>query len=501
MEGFVEWFISQGGILDRTTMALQDIPNQGRGAIALKDLPEDHTLFSIPRILTLSTRTCDLPRLIGEETWKRSQLNKGWSGVILCMMWEESRGDNSKWSAYLRELPTTFDTPSFWSEDDLKELQGCALVDKLGKQEAENDYTAKIIPLLQARADLFDQSLLTTTYSLHNYHVMGSRLLSRSFQVEKWEGGDGDEGNTSAVMEAEKDESLIVAEPHSDGMVVDSNGETNHPEEDEDEENSDEEDDEDSSDVAMVPMADMLNARYESENAKLFHEATYLKMVTTKAIKAGEQIYNTYGDLPNSDLLRRYGHVDLVEIPDSNGMMGDPGDVVEVPADLISSVVGTDPEQLKERIEWWLDEGGDDVFVLDRSAPVPDVLVSFSKLLLLSEDDWGKAQSKGKPPKPKLDDVRTISLISEALRKRLGHYPTSLEDDEGLLKESGNCSLNLKNALVVRVGEKRILKAAIEHLSRVKLTLKSLEGPEGGSSGMKRKRVSNEGKQARKERR
>lgn len=73
----------------------------------------------------------------------------------------------------------------------------------------------------QTRPDLFNTSLLTTTYSLHNYHVMGSRLLSRSFQVEKWEGEGGDE--EQAAVDGNHEGSLVVAEPPSDGMAVDSN--------------------------------------------------------------------------------------------------------------------------------------------------------------------------------------------------------------------------------------------------------------------------------------
>ncbi len=146
--------------------------------------------------------------------------------------------------------------------------------------------------------------------------------------------------------------------------------------------------------------------------------------------------------------------MDILEIPGSDALMGNPADVVEVPADLIPSVIGTNPEVLKERIDWWLDEGGDEyvyfffqfdasaslyfriltfsmriisVFVLDLESPVPDVLISFSKLLLISQDDWEKGKSKGKPPKPKLDDDRTVSVILDALRKRLREYPTSFE--------------------------------------------------------------------------
>jgi hypothetical protein len=74
------------------------------------------------------------------------------------------------------------------------------------------------------------------------------------------------------------------------------------------EEDEDTEEEEEPSGVSMVPLADMLNAQYGSENvrilfiilcnnedlnpcqAKLFHEKDDLRMVSTKLIKAGEQI-------------------------------------------------------------------------------------------------------------------------------------------------------------------------------------------------------------------
>lgn len=55
--------------------------------------------------------------------------------------------------------------------------------------------------------------------------------------------------------------------------------------------------------------------------ARLFSEADNLVMKTTRAIKKGEQIFNDYGALPRSDVLRRYGYItpgyaqyDVVEI-------------------------------------------------------------------------------------------------------------------------------------------------------------------------------------------
>jgi hypothetical protein len=62
---------------------------------------QGHTLFTLPRHLTLSTRTSSLPSLIGEDDWKKHGLDVGWAGLILCLMWEGARGTTSKWSTYL----------------------------------------------------------------------------------------------------------------------------------------------------------------------------------------------------------------------------------------------------------------------------------------------------------------------------------------------------------------------------------------------------------------
>lgn len=77
-------------------------------------------------------------------------------------------------------------------------------------------------------------------------------------------------------------------------------------------------------------------------------------MMTTSFIPAGAQIFNTYADPPNSDLLRRYGHVDeeneadLVEL----GLEG----VV----DMIGEAKGLSEEEREERAEWLLECGIDE---------------------------------------------------------------------------------------------------------------------------------------------
>ena len=279
--------------------------------------------------------------------------------------------------------------------------------------------------------------------------------------------------------------------------------------------------------------------------------------MTTKPIKAGEQIvrealclyqpltdlktwplnlsqWNTYGDPPNSDLLRRYGHVDLVPLPD--GSLGNPADIVEIKASLAVQVITStskysNARNIDERIDWWLEQGGDElrvvipllpiprlytsscvltsntsVFVIEASDPsLPTDLGSLLRLLLMPQPEWIKTKTKEKPPKPKLD-VEVIPVATEMLEKRLGMYETTIEvsesflfdvsmsgswidvyfvrqTDNQLLNDTSSLSRNVRNAIVVRVGEKRILKSTLDNLK----SLLSKMSEEKAGPGKKRK--------------
>lgn len=80
-------------------------------------------------------------------------------------------------------------------------------------------------------------------------------------------------------------------------------------------------------------------------------------MVAIRPIKLGEQIWNTYGDLPNADLLRRYGHIDMTPLNQGGPFpYGNPSDDVEIPADLVFDICtpGAGDEQKSRKIEAWM---------------------------------------------------------------------------------------------------------------------------------------------------
>lgn len=105
--------------------------------------------------------------------------------------------------------------------------------------------------------DLFGAEHPTPQFSLEAYHIMGSRILSRSFQVEAQPRVDGSYKSVLAHEDPEMGFENSSSLPHgNDNMEdVESDGASD--------------DDDDPTNVAMVPMADMLNARYGCANVRL----------------------------------------------------------------------------------------------------------------------------------------------------------------------------------------------------------------------------------------
>jgi N-lysine methyltransferase SETD6 len=108
----------------------------------------------------------------------------------------------------------------FWTDEELRELHGTEVSSRIGKAKSEDDYRTILLPLITANPQLFDSDKC----GLEAFHRMGSLVLAYSF------GKNGDD-------------------------------------EDEDEE---EEEEEQKHEIAMVPLADMLNANPQLNNVLVF---------------------------------------------------------------------------------------------------------------------------------------------------------------------------------------------------------------------------------------
>jgi SET domain-containing protein 6 len=178
---------------------------------------------------------------------------------------------------------------------ELAELQASKVVNKIGKSSAEDTFSKSIAPL-----GLVD-------YNIDKCHKVASIIMSYAFDVPE----------THATEEEEVGE-------EGDDLVSD----------------------DEKTILSMIPLADMLcvysctlhgplmfkillrpfvsysiyhlefvltlfgsNADAERNNARLCCDNEELEMKSMKPIARGEEIFNDYGPLPRSDLLRRYGYI------------------------------------------------------------------------------------------------------------------------------------------------------------------------------------------------
>jgi SET domain-containing protein 6 len=91
----------------------------------------DEILFEIPRSIILSPKTSSLKDEMSTEEYQKLYEINHWFPLILCMMYESQKED-SLWKPNFDILPKQFQTPMFWTDEELSELEGTSV---LGKTE------------------------------------------------------------------------------------------------------------------------------------------------------------------------------------------------------------------------------------------------------------------------------------------------------------------------------------------------------------------------------
>lgn len=285
---FQEWLLSSAfRISEKIEIADLREVGEGRAVVALKDIEEEEELFSIPRSALINADNCSL---IEDHESLREEL-KGldqWQALILAVLYEwKVKGKNSRWAPYLDILPINdkknyqFNQLMYWDEAELGQLAPSYIVNRLGVDLAEQMFL-KLKGLY---------SKYVGDVSQNEFNMIATLIMSYSFDVNK-----------------------LNAAKHA-------NGEDENENENEEEGDGDDEEDENLNDLnpieqckylkSMVPFADTLNADTHGHNASLVYSADHLIMRSIKKISEGEQIYNSYSEHPNAELLRRYGYVEI----------------------------------------------------------------------------------------------------------------------------------------------------------------------------------------------
>ncbi|GAP91377.1 putative set domain protein [Rosellinia necatrix] len=464
---FLDWFKAWPGASFHGDIEIQDLRNigRGRGIVARVDIPEDTVLFTIPRAAIINLQTSDLAKRIpdvfatavpddtdgeaDDEDGEASGPPDNWVSLILVMIYEYLQGERSRWQRYFDVLPTEFNTLMWWSDKDIDWLQASSIVAKIGKDNADSMFRARILPVIEKNPDVFypeGSRKLSEDELMSLAHRIGSTIMAYAFDLEN----DDDE--------EEQDEGEEWIEDR-EGKIL----------------------------MGMVPMADILNADAEF-NAHVNHEENSLTVTAIRPIAAGQEILNYYGPLGNGELLRRYGYTSVHHAR---------YDVVELSWDLVTSALrqtlaiddaiwGTAIAELDlEEIE--------DAFVIDRDLDEPNSRGEFhgSKTLKSLPEDLReqintvlKAVRKLSPatiPDKQRRDEICLSAMRIALKLKLAQYPTSADDDARLLADdtvTGRPGM----ALFVRYGEKLLLQEAINLANEKASSLAASQGDEAQPS-------------------
>lgn len=120
------------------------------------------------------------------------------------MIYEDGLGEKSTWWPYLNILPRDFDTLIYWSSDELAELQGSAVLDKIGKTDADESFKKCLLPLVQQNAEIFGrhaQAFAGTDAEsalLGLAHRMATLIMAYGFDLEAGSSTSGDEDEDEA---------------------------------------------------------------------------------------------------------------------------------------------------------------------------------------------------------------------------------------------------------------------------------------------------------------
>ncbi|TKA22629.1 hypothetical protein B0A50_07638 [Salinomyces thailandicus] len=430
---FLDWLQSNGATVS-SKIQLADLRqhHRGRGVLATEDMSEDEELFAVPRTAILTTETSSLPSGIKER------FSDPWLSLITVMIHEYQQGSASAWEPYFAVLPSTFSTLMFWSERELEYLEGSAVADKIGKKSADEAFKNKVIPALRGHEETFKINDTSDEELLKLCHQMGSTIMAYAFDLEK---------------------------PETEQQKPD------NEEWEEDEEESD------SLPKGLVPMADMLNADADKNNAKLYYEEDRVVMKSIKPIKAGEEIFNDYGPLPQADVLRRYGYTTKNY---------EKYDVVEISLDLIKSVA-KEQQKLSEKDiadrTTYLEEQGalEDGYDIAHASNIeteqfPEDLRILLNILTASKEDFDKWKRKDKLPKPDLTSDSQSLLYTILVHRRADYYFDIAADDFPSVADDRR-----RDALSVVRGEKLVLQEAADAVQE------QLRGTNQSSTGGKKR--------------
>ncbi|XP_078675246.1 N-lysine methyltransferase SETD6-like [Branchiostoma floridae x Branchiostoma belcheri] len=429
LQSFLQWCVKEDFQVNPKVHVGREGSCAQYGMVAKEELEEGECLFKVDKTAVLSTETTEIAHLLKEGEVSLHS-DSGWVPQILALMYEYTN-PKSRWRPYLQLVPdfSELDQPMFWTEDEIeKDLCNTGIPEavKSDLTKMKLEYTSLALPFIKKHSHIFSEEV----HSFALYKRMVAFIMAYSFfEPVSDEDGQGDEGGKSSLP-------------------------------------------------LMVPMADILN-HIAKNNAHLEWDKDCLRMVTTRPVAAGEEVFNTFGELANWQLLHMYG---FAEVWPENIY-----DTVDIPMQVLfdEAKLAMDPGAVQLLEEKWLfleDQGvvsKTGSFIAGMEGILTDEEVYESlKVLGMTEGEfrehqekegWSDCDSEEEDERSlsyeKLSDLPQAwrSLLAAAARCCMGKYRNSLQETEQLLtkEKGGNMTRRQQWSLLVCHGQQKLLHRII----------------------------------------
>lgn len=240
-----------------------------------------------------------------------------------------------------------------------------------------------------------------------------------------------------------------------------------------------EEDEKEPNAPLMVPAADILN-HLANHNANLEYSANHLRMVATQPIPKGHEIFNTYGQMANWQLIHMYGFVE--PYPDNTDDTADIQMVTVREAALQRVKVDADRLLLCERWDFLCElemVGEEGAFVIGREEVLTEEeLTTTLKVLCMPAEEFREFKDRDGRGNDEREEEDTLTLenisklkapwkelLRDSVVLTLQTYATDLQSEQDLLSNEElytQLSWREQRALQVRYGQKMILHQLLE---------------------------------------
>ncbi|KAL8551798.1 hypothetical protein ACS0TY_000741 [Phlomoides rotata] len=480
IRGFKRWMTYHG--IECSDALLLSVENGGADdsprslSISVKawcDLKEGDVVATIPKQSCLTVKTSAASQLIEE-----AELG-GKLGLCVALMYEKSLGVQSEWFQYLQILPPFEPIPLLWSLPEIDSLlSGTELhkTVKVDKALVYEDWAECIEPFLGL--DSFKQN--PEFFTVEEYFAAKSLIASRSFEIDEYHGfGMVPLADLFNHKTAAEDVHFTCVSSSSE-----SDTDTDIEKKDSDQENG-------GDDESITPDSHSEREYFSGSDLELSsssgNEPTYMEMIIIKDVKAGAEVFNTYGSLGNAALLHRYAFTE----PDN------PFDILNIDLDIVVqwSLSLYSCRHSRRRLSLWkkLEYAGcvsqdSEYFEISFDGEPQMELLVLLYIMLLPEEEFNeldlalsvRKEIKGTPTSHLLlkqsililsakdSEISKKLLLTQSVQQALSsladareslYGPNSLEED---IKSLNECSQatgpKSYHSLMLRISERRIIE-------------------------------------------